>query len=577
MSIRDEIKKGVACDSVGKPDSAVGRAVCISVHPGKMLLFPLIHWFNMRYKGRYKFARLIFLIDLFLIGIAVALSIVALIAFVVVPKRFEDKIVFEATVAPREVVSGAPSTLVIRYINKTDEELRNAELSMSFPKHFVTDFSPLTIGTIPVGGFGSVHVKGTMFGDVGGEQAFQSRLTFVHGEEKDIFGEKTTTYVFSPVKSALVLILELPEKIIASQMIEGIIKYENTGLMDFPTVNIKPIWPDDFDFVSGNFKIPSVSSGKNGEVRFNGILQTDNKEVTFVFEPSFVFAEDHYKQETLSHTASVIPLPLVLKHSVEKQTVRPGEKMLFVVQYENMSEFDLTNVNFEMDVQSPFVKNTTTMSKEKIAVFEKGTIELSATIRDSIAQSETEVYENLNIVSRPTATYTINDGMNQRVTSKSTPIKSPLTTPIVFDSFARYITASGDQIGRGPVPPELGKETTYWIFWHIGGTINELTDVQIIGLLPKNVRFTGRQTVSQGETVIYDSSTHEIKWMIKKVPTTLSPTSKIIGAAFEVGITPESEDDALLLLKNIEFSAIDDWTGAFIKAISKDIIALLIK
>jgi len=28
MALKEEIKKGIACDSVNKPDSAVGRAVC---------------------------------------------------------------------------------------------------------------------------------------------------------------------------------------------------------------------------------------------------------------------------------------------------------------------------------------------------------------------------------------------------------------------------------------------------------------------------------------------------------------------------------------------------------------------
>jgi len=574
----NEIKKGIACDSVNKPDSAVGRAVCISVHPGKMFLFPFLHWFNTRYKGRYKFARLIFSIDLFLVGIAVALAIVAIIGLLLVPKRFEDGIVFESSVAPTEVVSGSPSTLVIRYTNKTKEELRNAKVEIKFPKYFLLqETSPEEIGTIPVGESGTIHIKGTMFGDVGGEQTFQTSLSFVHGEKFDVFGEKNDTYIFSPSSSALSLSLELPDKMIAYQPIEGIIHYKNTSEIDFPTISIKPVWPKEFVFTKGQFEVPKVKSGEEGEVKFEGILQNAQDEITFIFEPSFTFGKDKYKQETLQHTAPIIPLPLTLNHSVEKQTVRPGKNVKFTVEYENISDVDLMDVSFTMDAQSPFVKKSSVVSIEKIAPKETGTVEITTTLRKTIAQSETSVYENLKISSRPTATYTMKETVESTVTSKGTTIESQLTTPIIFDSFARYTTATSDQIGRGPVPPQPGKETTFWIFWHISGTTNELSNVEITGTLPVNVRFTGRQTVSQNKGVEYDPNTREIRWISASVPPTLSPTSKIVGVAFELGVTPTVNNLIPELLSQIQLNATDGWTGAFVSASKSDISAPLTK
>lgn len=573
----DEIKKGVACDSVGKPDSAVGRAVCISVHPGKMLIFPFLHWFNTRYKSRYKFAHLIFSLDLFLIGIALALAVIALFAFIFVPKRFENDIVFEAIVAPREVISGSPSTLVIRYTNKTKEELRNAKIEIKYPKYFLLqESSNNELGTISVGESGTIHIKGTMFGDIGGEQAFQSKLTFVHGDEKDEFGEKTATHIFSPIKSALKLSLDLPEKIIASQTIEGIIRYKNNSEVDFPSISIKPIWPKEFVLSQGQFNIPSVKSDEQGEIKFRGTLKNAPDEITFVFEPSFVFGNDNFKQETLNHTANIIPLPLVLNHSTKKQSVRPGDDVKFTIQFENISETELTDVIFTMDAQSPFVKSTSVVSREKIAPKETGTIEITTTLKSAIVQSETDIYENLKITNLPTATYTMKE-TEQRVTSFGEIIELPLTTPINFESFARYTTESGDQIGRGPVPPQPGKETTYWIFWHIGGTTNELKNVQITGTLPENVRFTGRQTVSQNNGVKYDSDSREISWISDSVLPTLSPTSKIVGVAFELGVTHAEDDLTPEIFNQIQLTATDGWTGEFVSASKPDITALLTK
>jgi len=581
--ITHEIKQGLACNSINKPHSPVARAVCLSVHPGKMILFPLKHWYNTRYHGRYKFARAMFGFDLFLIGVAVTLAVIAVYAHFFLPGRFEDKISFDATIAPREVITGASSTLVLRFTNGTKEELRNAQITLTTPKHFLQqEASSFELGTIPVGEMAVIHVKGVMFGDVGGEQMFKSKLTFVHGEKKDVFGEKTDSQTFSPTKSALTLSLELPERVIANQPIDGVIRYHNDSEVNFPNVSILPHWPEGFTFLSsdvkqknGRFELSAVEVGKTGEIRFNGFLGVVEDEITFVFDPSFTFGEERYTQNILTHTAPIVPLPLTLQHSVEKQRVRPGDEAVITITVQNISDFAVTDVVVGVESDSPFVKQN--FVKPEIARVEPGdskTVSVRVKLRSTIQQSETSIYEHLVFTTRPTATYTMDDGTSARVTSKGSTLSTPLTTPLVLESFARYTAASGDQIGRGPMPPIVGKETTYWIFWHVDGTTNELSDVRIEGTLPEGVRFTGKQTVSQNGGVTYDSDTKKVVWTSDSIAPTLAPTNKTVGIGFEVGITPTNADNAkfLILMNDIHLSAIDQWTGAIISAQRKEVL-----
>ena len=168
MKLQEEIKEGIACDSVGHPHSIVGRAVCLSVHPGKMMLLPFRKWFNKRYKGKFRFARIMFSLDLILIGTLIGLGVAALFFGLNPPTSFEDDITFEATVAPLEITSGAPSTLVIRYTNNTDEELRDAKLQLTYPNHFLLqeltldnlniDNAIIPLGTIPIGESGAIQI-----------------------------------------------------------------------------------------------------------------------------------------------------------------------------------------------------------------------------------------------------------------------------------------------------------------------------------------------------------------------------------------------------------------------------------
>ena len=130
--IKNQIKHGLRCSARTKHHTILEKTVCISAHPGSMLLHPFVRWFYKKYHGKYKYARIIFVFDMFLLGLALGLAIIALFFFLYKPVDFTDKIFFEADVAPSEIVSGAPSTLVIRYVNGTGEELHNAVLTIGF-------------------------------------------------------------------------------------------------------------------------------------------------------------------------------------------------------------------------------------------------------------------------------------------------------------------------------------------------------------------------------------------------------------------------------------------------------------
>jgi hypothetical protein len=592
MRFDEKIKKAIACDSVGKPESVLGRAVCLSVHPGKMLLFPFLHWFNKHYRNKYAFARIMFGFDLVLIGSLIGLACALLIANIYSPARFATRVTLEATVAPREVIAGASSTLVIQLTNGTNEIIRNARLRLSYPDHFllqelVAEGQPvegetIELGDIPVGDSRSVHVRGVMFGDVAGEQSFTSTLNFVHGKNRDIPVSKTDVYTFSPVASTLEIALVLPHTLIAFQPMEGTITYHNRGEIDFPTISIEPQWPAGFTlqststpFVDGAFRLPALTAGREGSMDFTGYLDDVGDEVTFVFLPSFTFGKSRYHQETLTHTAPVVPPQIKIEHRVTKTSVQPGAQTQFTIRYENIGEFAVNDVALAIESDSQFfskkmyeVGSASYPELAKIQPGESGEVIMQVPLRSSILQSETDIYENLDLTTRALASYTLGDGTGQRVTSKGSSLSSPITSPVVLESFGRYSTATGDQLGRGPLPPRVGIETKYWVFWHVDGTINDLENVKVEGALAEGVTFTGRQTSSQNSGVEWDEEDGTISWSAVLVEPTLSPMSKIIGVAFEVSLTPTSAmvGSSPTLIDQIRLTASDARTGAFVSA-----------
>jgi hypothetical protein len=593
MAFKDEIKQGLACNSVDRPESVIGRAACLIAHPGRMLLFPFLKWFETRYAGRYKFARAIFAFDLMLLGAGLALLSLGLYLSLTTPTQFEDEITFHTDVAPQEIVSGAPSTLTIQFVNRSDQTLRDARLALQFPDHFqrqeimyqdeTTDDNTIRVGTVEPGSSGSIKIRGVMFGDVGGEQVFESILQFKHGPTNKT-GYKIDQHVFSPSRSTLELSLDLPDRLIAGQPFDGLIEYYNNGPTDFPRISIEPDWPETFELQDhtatltdeGHFSVPAIEANSVGEMRFTGTLGDEGEAVDFVFHPSFTFGETTYRQETLTHSSPIIPPQLDVQHSVVTTPLRAGGNAEVVVSYENVGDAPVTDVELGFENGGIFfprktytVGPETNPNLERIEPGDSGTVTVQAPLRRTFYQSEAGSVRDGNALTTAIANYTLEDGDTpQTAQSRGTQVTTPVTTPVQFSVGGHYVAPTGDQLGRGPLPPKVGETTTYWVFWGIRGSFNPLRNVSLEAELAPGVQFNGRQTVSIGNRMQYDSQSNVLRWSASEVPVTLLPETGSIGGAFAVSITPTADQVGSVpqLVGRLELRGVDAKTGATISA-----------
>ncbi len=595
MSLLNDIRLGIACDSI-KPESIVGRTACVVAHPGKMVLFPFVHWFEKRYAGRFRFPRLMFSADLFIIGLSLGLLATGLLFTFSHPVDFEDRIAFQATVAPHEVITGAPSTLIIHYTNGTGEELRHAKLLLGFPAHFLlqelsTDLANLTahhtvdLGTVPVGAEGFVKIRGVMFGDVGGKQTFRSMLTFTHGIH-DTLGQKIDFQTFSPLRSALTLRLEISSRLIAHQSISGTVTYKNTGGIDFPELALEPIWPKGFvwressiPLRNGLVPLPAIRAGASGTWSFRGVLGDAEEHARFEIRPSFSFDHERYHQETLVFERPVALPPLHLSHTLPQDAVRPGEVAEAMVAYENKGDIPLLNAVIGFETDSPLfadhvyvVDAKTDARLKRLEPGAQGTVIVRARLKPFIQQSDIPENGQVRIITHAFASYRMSDD-GTPIISRGADVSSAPITPFTLNALGRYVAPSGDQIGRGPLPPIVGEETRYWIFWTLRNTISPIERVRIQGRLPVNVRFTGRQTVSQGNGMTYDTGTRMVVWGADRIEPTLPAHSRVVGVAFEVALRPEQNQIghfAPLLIES-DAAGVDMNTGAILTAGAKTI------
>ncbi len=140
------------------------------------------------------------------------------------------------------------------------------------------------------------------------------------------------------------------------------------------------------------------------------------------------------------------------------------------------------------------------------------------------------------------------------------------SSDLTVRSVARYYTPEGDQLGRGPLPPAVGRETKYWIFWSVENNLSDLSDVSVSAVLPSNVSWAENISVSLGE-LTYNQARRTVTWKIGEVGRYNGEDWPTLGVAFEIALTPglsQAGSEAVLLEETKVFGE-DKFTGQFIE------------
>ncbi|RMD52326.1 hypothetical protein D6827_00220, partial [Candidatus Parcubacteria bacterium] len=472
MSQEKNIK--LNCQKTGQTKTGTDLLRCtvhIGSQAGKHISQPIrLLWQKKYWRSRSRLHKILDIVSL--IGLILTTTAVIFLAW---PQKTQNLIDIQASVAPEQVITGGESTLDFIYTNNSKEKIKNAVLKMDFPDHFTVNAlntenasqngqQEFFLGDIAPGEYGAIHISGIMFGDVGGEQTFTSTLQYTYGED-NTKTEQTATHKFFPVDSALQLQLILPDYKISGQKINGQITYTNNGDIKFPNMKIMPEWPSSFRLIStspnlqsdNSFHISGIEPQETGTIEFTGILGNPD-DSTFIFNPSFTFNDAEYRQTALNKTVDILPSPLTISHSAP-DIITPGDQAIFTIFYKNISQNTLRDLQFKI-LTDPTIFYGETIDEgysaaeiDSLTPGEEGSLSVklktkgnfSITTKNPTLRSTTAVNFKLEV-----------DGEKITANTRDKSVSSKISSPLAMQSFGRYWTASGDQLGRGPWPPEPG-------------------------------------------------------------------------------------------------------------------------
>lgn len=522
-------------------------------------------------------------------------------------KKFSGQNIKLEFEGPQTVSSGQSFSFTIDYQNNESVALKKSELTVSFPDGFTfEDATPSpdnefknswNLRDITKNGRGKILIKGNIIGENDSPKIITAKLNFEPENFSSSF-DATKDYRVRLNDSSLKLEMAFPSKIPPGQELSGKMTLHNTSdkpLKDirleavFPTdLTIKQINPEPMDArwdiseltpdkpfeitvsgalsgVNGEFKEIKVKASMRNE-RNEFILQTDTNSLISIISPNIVTSlmVNGKPDGVAVDWGDALELSLKIKNAGD-ETVRDAIGKITV----DSTVVDWKNIKWT--VPGKIQKNTLIWEKDKFPDL----LELSPGAETTLSATLLIIQKPPKNVSTNDLIITINGEMSSKnivdlegieIKSDAAPIEVRVTTQVQLKPEARYTDDEYQILGSGPVPPAVGKTTSYQIQWYLSNASNEVTNVRVSTYLPRNVFWNGREEVTSG-VITFDPATREIAWSINRVPARSGLDLPGLLATFTISVTPKDSDigNAVTLTEQTSLEALDNFTNQIIQ------------
>ncbi|MFA6427556.1 MAG: hypothetical protein WCW16_03885 [Candidatus Magasanikbacteria bacterium] len=558
-----------------------------------------IHFAEMHYKKRYHLqfahARKLFLFDISLLLSSLAILSAGIFWWTYDP-TITDLVYVSITPSKMRIISGEEVTYTINYKNESEVAIQNTKLILRLPHGFVfSQAEPSTafdktsqtfsLSELKPQDAGAVSITGLFYGTSDKETPLQAILEYnqtgVERREK-----KISPHIIIARGSLLKTRITVPESIIDKTRIPLSIEIENTGDVEFPLVNIPLILPlgltlGDIKTTTGtiqekNWLIGTLQPKSKEKLEadiltdFTGLVQEKNK--TLLITPSVTINNTPVDQETNQSIFSIAYPHLSLTTQWEHNIISlsPNETGRVVLNIINDSNVTLYNGHIEIPLQNTII-NTDQMTRLNSGSIANNNVVLTSPNYPQLSNLEpgksTTIVIHIPIRSAPQGGNDITLSISPHVSATvadTTSLYSIATetsrisigTQLTMQAEARYYTNEGDQLGRGPLPPEVGKETRYGIITSIFNSTSGINDLVYTAKLPDYVRWTGVTSVSHGSQLTYNAQTRTVSWRLPSLPA--YNTAQVY---FELGLTPTENQRGTspILVQNISLAGSDSF------------------
>ncbi len=502
--------------------------------------------------------------------------------------RYSKEVLKLEILGPSEASLSQEVEYIVKYKNNGDFRLEDPELVFEAPENSLQNdkFFPIQIldsedlgGAIYPGEERNFSFKVRLLGKEGDIKISKASLSY---KPKNLKARYESSSSFSTqIKSApLTLGLDLPSNVSEDNNFDFKLNYYSN--VDFPLTNLRCQidYPSGFEFVSSSpdaldkteWEIPVLNKSEGGGIEIEGNLSgnigeakifrakigiwKDNRFVVLreidrgveIVKPSL-----HISQEINGSPEHIASLGELLHYEIFFKNV--GEKgltnLFMVNQFEDsVLDFDTMNSNdgdFQEGDNSIVFDWRNIPKLQYLSPLEEGKVEFWIRVKEGLANIKNPVIENKIFVGQTEKSF------NTKVKSKLVVDQKAYYTDDIFEN-------------EGPIPPEVGEETTYTITWTPKSYYSDVENVKVKTILPDNVELIGDVFPEEElSNFTFDSQSKEIVWSLGD----LEKGEERSTLAFQVELIPNQEQEGELatIIDETTISGYDTWTEVNLEAV----------
>jgi len=523
---------------------------------------------------------------------------------------------------PLSIKGGELGNWQVSVTNKNKSDLELADLIIEYPegaKPSVASSGSLSgtkivserrsLGKIKSGETAIQTINAYLFGEKDTDKVFKFTLEYRPQGSNAILA-KTTEQPVRLLQSPVEVSVKMPKETNAGEEITleiEVISNANTVIKD---VNLKIEYPIGFQYresdlkpVSGDnvWRLGDLESNKKRTLKVKGILEGQDL-MELVFRISVGPLDE--KGEVIAYGFSVQSIVLkkpFLKIGVkvngrtEEVAVSPGAELSVDIDWQNTLPEKIYNAVIEIKLNSSVVdEGSITLSQgfyrsfdqtliwnkssspdlAEIEPLQDGDVSLRFAVLDSIPN---DVIRKGNAnVSLDIQMKAERDSADQGRIQVTNHLTKDIKIATIFQLSQRGLYYSGVFKNSGPLPPKVGKETTYTIVWSLTNSSNAVSDATVSAFLPSYVRWLG---VIKPETaeISYNPTTGEISWKAGNIPAGTGIIDSAREVAFQISFLPDASqvDSKSVLVSEAILGGKDAFTGAFLREVKSAITTYL--
>lgn len=512
-----------------------------------------------------------------------------------------DSTAVELTIkGEEEIFVGEEFSYEIFYKNLSNVELKNVDLVVKYPEHFVVldatpgsdNFRKWHFENLESNFSGKITIRGKIIAPVSYTGIIIADLNYTPANFSSEF-KKESSFISTITDTGINFNIDYITSMMVGEEnnVEINFKEKDESYVKNFRISIEPL--ENLDFINiepeeesfykivrpGVYDISEIKN-KEGEVplklKFNE--KTKDKESLIVHFSQEDNTGNHkiFYTETMNIdiVKSDLNLTLIVNAKKNDQGVGFSDKLNYSIVYANKGDSTMSNIIVMAVIDSEFLDweslvdlnsgevkgNTITWTKENVSKLnelgrgEEGFIDFSI----NVVNKPTQIFPEKKYAVDSYAQYRVGSTSAEAVFSentKSNTISNKISSDLSFTEQVRYFNDDNISVGSGPIPPKVGQRTDYKIYWSLSNNMHELSNVSVSLKLPNHVSFEDKIVTSIGN-IIYSKETNSVEWSIGQMPINIQRAN----AEFAISVIPNENDinKIMILSSGAKVNAFDN-------------------